>query len=158
MERCVGCRSAPGPVCPDCKGLTVGEVVATRWRWPPFVGLALAAAFCVLAVATWRVYAGRFHPGFGVVFVPLLVTWAVRRLKRPHRLRLVRDRLELTSMLGGTRKLPLAEVESDKGSVVHVPTHTRIKVGATRYEGAVRFHRALRARRDPDFRLSRRGT
>ena len=149
MERCVGCRSAPGPVCPDCKGLTVGEVVATRWRWPPFVGLALAAVFCGLAVVTWPVYyVGRFHPAVGVVFVPFLVVWAVRGLKRPHRLRLVRDRLELTSMLGGTRKLPLAEVESDKGSVVHVPTHTRFKIGATRYDGAERFHRALRARRE----------
>ena len=68
-------------------------------------------------------------------------------MKEPHRLTLVGDRLELTSFLSGTKRLPVAQFESDKGSIVHVPTHTRIRVGTARFDGADRFHRALRVRR-----------
>ncbi|MHC4861589.1 MAG: hypothetical protein ACYTDY_16035 [Planctomycetota bacterium] len=79
-----------------------------------------------------------------IVWGPVL--WAVRRMRQPHLLRLVRDRLEMTSVLGGKRVLPLSRVQDDKGVVVDLETRTRIVVGARRYDGAEVFHRALRVR------------
>lgn len=146
MARCAGCRSAPGPVCPDCKGLSVGEVVTRRATWPSFMPLLMAGALVAIVVYfSWE--SGYWGEPLELLLpVPVLVLWALRRLRRPHRFRLVRDRLEHTSVLGGTRIIPLADLRDDKGVVVHVSQNVRYPVGAARFDGAEAFHRALRVR------------
>jgi hypothetical protein len=128
----------------------VGEVVARRVRWPSCAVLGVCLLVLGGAVLVWLEPAGGYRPyrilllAIFIVWGPVL--WAVRRMRQPHLLRLVRDRLEMTSVLGGKRVLPLSRVQDDKGVVVDLETRTRIVVGARRYDGAEVFHRALRVR------------
>jgi membrane protein implicated in regulation of membrane protease activity len=110
--------------------------------------LVLGVAFLVASrVARDDVLAAYHNVVIALAVVSVPLVWADRRMRQPHLLRLVRERLELTSDLGGKRVLPLDRVEDDKGVVVDLETRTRIVVGARRYDGAEDFHRALRARK-----------
>ena len=67
-------------------------------------------------------------------------------MRRPIRLTIHKDVVEVAFILGSVRWFPVKDLETSRGSIQDRKSGERHRVGELWYQGAGRFHRALRAK------------
>jgi hypothetical protein len=155
-ERCRACGSVGEPLCASCRGLTERIVEAHRTLELEWGAAALGA---LVAVASTYAYVDSFSSPTYIsggelrllilsLFVsPVLLGWAYRGFRRPHRLVLRPGRgLEIHRTIGRTREVPVNYLVDDLGAIVISPGNERLPTGGHEFDGAEVLHRALRAR------------
>lgn len=147
--RCAGCGYRGEEICPNCRDLPAGEIAITGSQgleWAFAVLGAVLLAVCLLLASSYGLF-GTSRLISAVATVGLFsLAWGARGLRRPRRIRLVADHLEIVRAFGRDVRVPLTRVRDDLGCVVLDPENVRIRVGEARYPGAADFHRALRVR------------